>query len=389
MAVDAETISRLEALEARVERAEALSAQHGDRHGKGGFDPLLRAFTDFTAGVPTHRREYLALCWDTSNNELYVNEGGGTTWAKVDVTHSASASAHHTKYTDANAITAVEGEATLDLAGHVQHKLTIGADIGTPTIAAGEFTSTNLINLVATEASASSDDLDDVNGGVTGELLIIAPQTSDDVVLKHQAGETASELHLRDLGDVTLTGIVQTAGFYRTASSGWFELWRNVLASDTQAGDIEIATTAEINTGTINNRAMTPDFFAASDFGTRIPVVTCIGFTDNWTVADGHGRFPIPPELNNMDLVDVRVYAVTAGTTNTGDVTVDRLRGVTTVAMLSTPVTLNSGATFASDGTINTSNDDVNTDDVLLINVDAIHSTPAKGLIVTLVFRIP
>jgi hypothetical protein len=34
-------------------------------------------------------------------------------------THAATASAHHAKYTDANAIAAVEGEATLDLTGDV------------------------------------------------------------------------------------------------------------------------------------------------------------------------------------------------------------------------------------------------------------------------------
>ena len=57
--------------------------------------------------------------------------------------------------------------------------------------------------------------------------------------------------------------------------------------------------------------------------------------------------------------------------------------------MLSTAITINSGATQASDGVIDTANDDVAAYDVLRIDVTAISTTAAKGLLVVLEFRLP
>ncbi len=62
--------------------------------------------------------------------------------------------------------------------------------------------------------------------------------------------------------------------------------------------------------------------------------------------------------------------------------------------MLSTAITIDTtetgSDTAATAAVINTSNDDVTTNDVIRVDVDAIHSgTAAKGLIVTLDFRIP
>ena len=62
--------------------------------------------------------------------------------------------------------------------------------------------------------------------------------------------------------------------------------------------------------------------------------------------------------------------------------------------MLSTAITIDTtetgSDTAAIAAVINTSNDGVATNDVIRVDVDAIHSgTAAKGLIVTLDFRIP
>lgn len=78
-------------------------------------------------------------------------------------------------------------------------------------------------------------------------------------------------------------------------------------ASETVAGIIEIATAAEINTGTDAGRAMAPDQFAASNFGTRVVHIVVLDFTTAATLGDGKFYFVVPQELNGMVLVDVEV----------------------------------------------------------------------------------
>ena len=109
-----------------------------------------------------------------------------------------------------------------------------------------------------------------------------------------------------------------------------------------------------------------------------------------------HGKFylHIPAGLNGMNLVEVHSEVITAGNGSTVDV---QLHNVThTADMLSTSLTINStkhgsdeaGTTAA---VINTSEDDVATNDLIRIDVDGNggDTTIAKGLIVTLGFRIP
>ncbi len=77
---------------------------------------------------------------------------------------------------------------------------------------------------------------------------------------------------------------------------------------------------------------------------------------------------------------------VTAGTTGTTDIQIARIRSGSPVDVLSTTTKIDSGE-IGSDtgtaGTINTSNDDLATNDRLRIDVDAVSTTAPKGLIVT------
>jgi hypothetical protein len=61
--------------------------------------------------------------------------------------------------------------------------------------------------------------------------------------------------------------------------------------------------------------------------------------------------------------------------------------------MLTTKITIDStetgSDTAATPAVIDTANDDVATNDVIRIDVDAISTTAAKGLIVTLTFKLP
>jgi len=109
------------------------------------------------------------------------------------------------------------------------------------------------------------------------------------------------------------------------------------------------------------------------------------------STGDAKAFFIIPEELNGMNLTGVSGKVYAAGTTNTLDV---QVRNQTQTAdMLSTKLTIDSGelssATAAAPPVIDAGNDDVATDDTIAIDIDAVHTTPAQGLIVKLRFELP
>lgn len=126
----------------------------------------------------------------------------------------------------------------------------------------------------------------------------------------------------------------------------------------------------------------------------RKPSVVGIQVFDAGTstsTGDAKAFFRVPPELNGMNLTRVAATVYTAGTTGTTDI---QIRNKTdTTDMLSTKLTIDSTetdtATAANAAVIDTSKDDVVTGDVLAIDVDAVHTTPAKGLYVELYFELP
>lgn len=163
-------------------------------------------------------------------------------------------------------------------------------------------------------------------------------------------------------------------------------------ASDSAAGKVELAIASEVTTGTDAARAVTPDGLAGSTiFGTKAIGIICFDYTTNTAVGDGKGYICIPPSLNGMNLVGVSACVITAGTTNTTDIQIANVTD--SVDMLSTKMTIDSTelstATAATAAVIDTTKDDVATGDLLRIDVDAISTTAAKGLIVTLEFRLP
>jgi len=92
-----------------------------------------------------------------------------------------------------------------------------------------------------------------------------------------------------------------------------------------------------------------------------------------------------------MNLVSVHAEVITAGTTNTTDIQI--ANDTQSADMLSTKITIDSGETgsdtAAAAAVIDTSEDDVATNDLIRVDVDAISTTAAKGLVVTLEFRLP
>jgi len=105
-------------------------------------------------------------------------------------------------------------------------------------------------------------------------------------------------------------------------------------------------------------------------------------------VGDGAFYFAIDSTWNGYVLSSASAKVITAGTTGTMDI---QLHNVTTAAdMLTTKITIDStetsSATAATPYVIDTDNDDVSTGHVIRVDIDAVHTTPAQGLLLTLKF---
>ena len=89
-----------------------------------------------------------------------------------------------------------------------------------------------------------------------------------------------------------------------------------------------------------------------------------------------------------MDLTGVVASVYVAGSgSGTTDIQVRRSRSGTNADMLSTKVTIGTTDYTASDGVVDTANDDVQEGDLIYIDVDSVASTAPQGLSVTLTFE--
>lgn len=147
------------------------------------------------------------------------------------------------------------------------------------------------------------------------------------------------------------------------------------------------ASVSDVNTGTDTTNAINSDVLAGSYAGTKSVQVSVTGPTENATTGNGKGYVTIPAACNGMNLVRATATVVTAGTTGASTV---QIRNVTQAAdMLSGVISIASGGTVATPGTVDAAEDDVATDDVISIDVDSVSTTPPKGLMVILEFRLP
>ena len=167
----------------------------------------------------------------------------------------------------------------------------------------------------------------------------------------------------------------------------------NGLVDTAGVVSIDAAIASDLNTGTSTAKVTTPDALAGSNYGTAVVPLIPFDSTTACAVGDHAGSvtFRVPSILNGWNLVGVAAANNTAGTTGTGDY---QIHNVTQAAdMLSTKITIDSGetdsSTAATAAVIDAANDDVATGDQLRVDVDAIQTTPATGLMVELQFRLP
>lgn len=171
-----------------------------------------------------------------------------------------------------------------------------------------------------------------------------------------------------------------------TATSNSF-----TAASTTQSGVAEAAIASEVDTGTDAARYVSPDALAGSNLGTKVLQVVAVDYTTDMAVGDGKAYVTVPACMAGMDLVGVHTRVITAGTTGTSLVQVHNLTQAADMLTVRSSIdsTETGSDTAATAATIDTGNDDVAAYDLLRIDIDQIHTTAAKGLIVTLEFRLP
>lgn len=99
------------------------------------------------------------------------------------------------------------------------------SDATTVTIASGAVEITQAYHRVDTEAGASTDDLDTINGGLIGQLLILrSDNTARDVTVKDGTG------NLNIAGDFTLTNnrdVIVLLCINTGTSNDWIEISRS------------------------------------------------------------------------------------------------------------------------------------------------------------------
>ncbi len=198
------------------------------------------------------------------------------------------------------------------------------------------------------------------------------------------SGAEWAEVHADAVTTGTLNGTTPGAtGLSALAATTASELRDAAGASSGVFADAAVSNTLTIDT-------MSGNAWTALRKKTRTFVL--FGPTTDAATGDGKAYYPIPPELNGANITYVHLWAVTAGTTGTSDVQIARVRSGSPVDVLSTKLTIDSteqgSDTAASAAVINTSNDDVATNDVLRIDVDDVSSVAPKGLIVTIGFEL-
>ena len=220
-----------------------------------------------------------------------------------------------------------------------------------------------------------------LEGDVTGDVTGNTSGTAATVTGGTQAAITSA-------ANLATVGTITTGTWQGTAVAAGYMAQGTTSAK----GALEIATTAEINTSTDADRAMTPDLFAASNYGIRYVQIMAVAKATALTVTDGLAYFHVPAGLNGMDLVEVHaeVFTAPAGSTATFELS----KNGASTQMLSTNITIDASETgsdtAATAAVIDTSNDNIATNDLIQINCTQIgSSTAGSGLLVTMGFRIP
>lgn len=235
-------------------------------------------------------------------------------------------------------------------------------------------------NTTARHAAVTVTDSSEINFTLTGQDITASLVASSIDETKLDASVNASlnladtALQAADVDDTPVNGATTDP-----ISSNWAFDHAATAASDTAAGHVELAIASEVTTGTDATRAITPDSLAGSEPGKRT-IAVLINDSTALTTGDGKIAVPIDTTLNGMNIVAVKAYVGTVSSSGSVTVNIRRSRRSTATARtvvdtLSTAITIEVSEFESADATtapvINTANDDLQTGDMLLFDVDA------------------
>lgn len=228
-----------------------------------------------------------------------------------------------------------------------------------------------------------------------------APTASGDAARKDEVdGLTSSQGDLvtgDSSGNPTQLAIGANGKYLKSDGTdpGWADL---PVASESQAGIVELATVAEVDGGSATDKAVTPDTLAGSNMGMRSVSVQLFDGATDVATGDGKAYFVVPAWLDGWNLVDAEAAVVTKSTSGTPTVQCARGRQASATSdftyndMLSTALTIDANEYHSKDAAtavaINTSYDDIAEGDIIRFDVDTA-GTGTKGVIVTLTFQLP
>ncbi len=150
------------------------------------------------------------------------------------------------------------------------------------------------------------------------------------------------------------------------------------------------ATSTEVTTGTDTTKHVTPDALAGSTiFGVKVIELQLVADGTDVDTTSGIAYFRVPQALNGMNLIRAQADVTTAGTTNATTIQVRNMTKYSSNDALSTAISIASAGTLGTAGTVNTSYDDVATDDLIKVYVTAQSTTKPKGLRVWLEYQLP
>jgi len=190
-------------------------------------------------------------------------------------------------------------------------------DDGELTISSGAVTITGVNHTIDTEADASTDDLDTINGGVDGEILMIrAENAARDVVIKSGTGNITTD----DGEDITLDETEKVTFLqYDAALSSWLVVSRPVSVPGIPYGYIGGLTIAN---GTDSDHDIDISIGACRDSSDSADITLSAVLTKqidvNWVAGDDAGGFPSGLSLNSSTWYHVFVILSSDGTVDGG-----------------------------------------------------------------------
>lgn len=219
--------------------------------------------------------------------------------------------------------------------------------------------------------------------GASRDVKLAAEATTNHVTVIYNNGASNNVVVKDDSGAITFVTLSPGGACVAYPMGGVTWKVMNVIS---------FATAGQTSTGTDASSAVTPDGLAGSIYGTRYIALTIADSNTTPVTGDGQSHCVIPADLNGYDVVSVLGAVTTVSSSGTPTFALRRLRSGSAVDVLSTNVTVDASeytsASAATPAVINTSNDDLQTGDILLLDLDTV-GTGAKGHQLVVGVRLP